>query len=717
MMNAFKLTYQDNIATVIFDTPNEKVNILKSNIMQEFSILLNELEALPLQTVLIFKSGKQDSFIVGADINEIQIIDSTLLAFEKSRMGQEIFNKLQKLPYPTIAAINGACVGGGLELALSFKYRVVSDSDKTFLGLPEVKLGIIPGLGGTQRLPRLIGLQSALPLILSGKTINAHKAFKLKIADAIFAKEFFDDKVLAFGKKLLTPDGVKEIESLRKNKTISQRLIDNNSLVRMFVYKKAKKELLKQTKGNYPAPLAALEAIKQGFNTSLEKGLESEAKIFSKLAPSSISKNLVHIFFLQENVKRYSGSDNKSITPHLILNAMVVGSGFMGSGISWLLSQYFNIPVRMKDVNQLAITKGFKAIKSVSSELIRKHKISEHEAGMAMLRISGTTQNKGTEKTDLLVEAIIEEMSAKKTLLSSIEPELKKETIIASNTSSLSITEMATVLKYPERFAGLHFFSPVHKMPLVEIIPGEKTSEKTLVTLVQLAKTLKKTPVVVKNCAGFLVNRILLPYINEAIFALEQGYSVQEIDEAITYFGMPVGPLTLADEVGWDVGFKVANILHDSYGDRMPLPAIVSKINENKETLGRKTNKGFYIYEAKKKKTNQNILQLLNIYDESKKKNNRQEEIIDRCMLMMINEAAYCLGEDVIASPGLLDIAMIMGIGFPPFRGGVCRYADQRGIKDIVNKLEEYKNRFGIRFTPAPLLQSLAESGKTFYKK
>ncbi|MDA0987239.1 MAG: 3-hydroxyacyl-CoA dehydrogenase NAD-binding domain-containing protein [Bacteroidetes bacterium] len=714
-MEAFKLVYQNNIATLTFDVPNEKVNILKSNYMKEFSVLINELEKLPKTTVLIFKSGKPDSFIVGADVNEINTMDSQLLAFEKSRMGQEIFNKIQNLPYPTVAAINGVCVGGGLELALAFKYRVASDSDKTLLGLPEVKLGIIPALGGTQRLPRLIGLQSALPLILSGKMIDAKKALKIKLVDAIFAKEFFDEKILAFGKKLLTTEGIKEIENQRKLKPFSRKLIEKNPLGRIIIFNKAEKELKAFTKGKYPAPLAALEAVKQGFTTSLEKGLINEAKIFSKLAPSQTSKNLIHIFFLQEDLKKFTGSRDKNIKPLKIENATIIGAGFMGSGIAWLLSQYCEVPVRMKDLNQNAVTKGFKSIKEISFELIKKHKISEHESNFAMLRISGTTKNSGIEKSDFIVEAIIEEIEAKKSMLNSIEQLVKKEAIIVSNTSSLSISEMAKSLKFPERFAGMHFFSPVHKMPLVEIIPGEKTSEKTIVTLIQLSKQLKKVPIIVKNCPGFLINRVLLPYINEAIFALEEGFSIQEIDNAITYFGMPVGPLLLADEVGWDVGFKVAKILHNGYGDRMPLPSIVSKIDENKDMLGRKSNKGFYIYDQKKKKPNPAILQLVQQKNILSKKLDRQKEIIDRCILIMLNEVSLCLEDNVIDSPEKVDFAMIMGIGFPPFHGGICRYADQRGIKEIVNRLTEFESKYGIRFTPSKLLVELAKSNKTFY--
>ena len=445
---------------------------------------------------------------------------------------------------------------------------------------------------------------------------------------------------------------------------------------------------------------------------SLKKGLEIEASFFSKLAPSIISKNLIHLFFVNEQIKKEKGVAN-NVSPLAIHQVAVLGAGIMGGGIAWLFSK-MDILVRMKDLNWEAIKKGYQQASKIYQFLQKIRKYSSREVSLKMDKISGTIDYSGFQNVDIVVEAVVEDIKIKKTVFNELEKNIRSTTIIASNTSSLSINEMASVFKKPERFIGMHFFNPVNRMQLVEVISGNKTSQKTIATVVKLAKDAGKIPIVVKDCPGFLVNRILLPYINEAGFLLEDGAAINQIDKSMENFGMPMGPLTLLDEVGIDVGYKVAVILEKGYGSRMKVCSSFEKLYSEKKLLGKKTGKGIYLHQGKIKKINPAILSL------NKRKNKRlnsKEDIFLRPLLIMINEAARCLEEKIVKSPEYLDMAMITGTGFPPFRGGLLKYADHLGADKIVEKLEFYSNRLGERFQPANLLIKLSGEKRKFYQK
>ncbi len=708
--SAFTFSIENGVAHLVFDLPNEKANKLTTPVMQELSTVLNTIARTSTVKAVLIKSAKTDIFIAGADIAEIRDITEAKDAEAKAKSGQDVFNQLQQLPMPTIAMIDGACLGGGMELALACTYRIVSDSNKTILGLPEVNLGILPGFGGTQRMPKLIGLGKSLDLILTGKPVVGSKAEKLGLADGCFPKAFLESKTLDFIQNILSPAGKAKVIAKRKKGGFASWFLDHTFIGTRITFYMAKKQIMEKTKGVYPAPLAALAAVKYGYFKSLKSGLAFEAKQFGVLAPGHISKNLVGLFFIQEELKKNPGTTS-SISPYAIQRSGVLGAGLMGGGIAWLLSSV-GISVRLKDIDWQAIGRGYSAAYKIYEKLMKRKKISSAELSLGMHRISGTTDYSGFSKTQVVIEAILEDMSLKKKVFEELETKVAPDTLIASNTSALSVTEMATALKRPERFVGMHFFSPVNMMPLVEIIPGPLTSPQTIATIVQLSKTMKKTPIVVKDCPGFLVNRILIPYVNEAVFLLEEGVSIEMIDKLMSDFGMPLGPLALADEVGLDVGFKVAKILENGYGERMKVASSFDKLYAQPDIRGKKTGKGFYIHSGKKKYPNTGINQWITT---SKGRRPKAEECLDRMVLGMVNEAAKCLEESVVNKASYLDMAMILGTGFPPFRGGLCRYADHIGIQNCLKRLEVLHKAHGSRFEPAKLLVTMSSNQQTFY--
>ncbi len=445
----------------------------------------------------------------------------------------------------------------------------------------------------------------------------------------------------------------------------------------------------------------------------MDLGLKKEASVFASLAVTPICKNLIQLFYSSEELKKHTGVSDKTALPRHIESVGVLGAGFMGGAIAWLLS-YHDISVRLKDISWDAVLHAIRTSASLFQKVQKRKSIPPHVMRLGMDRISGTVEYSGYKHVSLVIEAVIEEMAIKQKVFQELETVIHPETLIVSNTSSLSITELASVLKYPERFAGFHFFSPVEKMPLVEIIPGEKTSPETIVSLVACAKTLKKTPIVVKNCPGFLVNRILMPYVNEAVYLLQEGFSIETIDSYAESFGMPIGPLALADEVGLDVGYKVALHLEKGYGDRMKVSPLFHTIHTQKDWLGKKSQKGFYLYTSKGKSPNPDLKKHLCDHAIAKK-NGMEKKSLHRMFFIMVNEAARCIEEEIVEKPNFLDMAMIMGTGFPAFLGGPCRYADEIGISTLIETLQHLSEKVGSRFSPAAVLEKLKKEKKTFY--
>lgn len=715
MSASFQFTMlPDGIGCLTFDMPGEKVNKLSLPVLEELEKNLDSVAKNSEIKALLIKSGKDDVFIAGADLHSFKpMFDNPSVADTMITTGHRIFNKLERLPFPTFALINGACLGGGLELALACTSRIATDHPKTLLGLPEVTLGIIPGWGGTQRLPKLVGLLEGLPMVLSGKPVKASKAMKIHLVDTLVAPEFAQAKAIEFIRSFLTPSGKSQVFNRRKRKGFNHLLLEKNPLGRNFVFYKAEKDLLSKTKGHYPAPVAALKLIKDTYSLPLQSGLAKEIEtIRTNLSKNfSNAKNLIHLFFVQEALKKNPGMPLEA-KPHSVKYTGVIGAGIMGSGIAWLLSSkdYF---VRFKDIDWKAIGKGYSTAYNLYSKMVKDKRLKLTEANLKFHRMTGTTDYSGFKNADLVIEAAVEDLNLKHAIFKDLEEIIRPDAILATNTSSLTIAEISKPLKHPERFLGLHFFNPPNRMPLVEVVAGEKTTPEAIATAVELCQKLGKTPIVVHDCTGFLVNRIFIMGANEIMWLLQEGAPFESLEKMMLDFGMPMSPFVLADEVGNDTGYKAAKTFEKAYGERMKTPKITELMYEQK-LFGKKSGKGFYIYNGKDKKRNPEIEKLLNNPTPLKIS---QSDMRDRVMLAMINESSRCLQEKIVNEPATLDMALIMGIGFPPFRGGLLKYTDELGIDYVANKLKELQTTHGARFEPSELILDMQRNNKKFFPK
>ncbi len=691
------LQIENGIATITFNLVKEKVNKLSFKVLNELDKTLNEIKEINSIEALVIDSSKENIFIAGADIKEIEAFKTEEEVYSQIIKGDKIFEKLENLPFPTIAYINGACMGGGLELALACDYRVATTNVKTKLAFPEIKLGFFPGLGGTQRAPKVIGLINSLDMILTGKNLDAKKALRVGLVDEIFDNGQKKFKLLAFIQKAID----KKIK--RKKLGFINNLLQSNWLTKEIVYYKTLKTIEKKVNRDFNAPYMALEVIKQTFDKEYEEGIEIEARAFSKLASTKESKYMIELFFMFEKFNKAFTKTDKPIS-----NVTVIGNGVMGKGIIWLFTKFLNeVRVKVRKLEQ--VSSIIKSVAKLYDSSLRRRSMTKNQVEFKLNKISYTDKYNGMQNIELALEAIIEDEKAKKDTFSELEKVLDKDSIIATNTSSISIEKLSSELVNKKNFVGVHFFNPVNMMPLVEIIPASKTSKKTINRVTELLVSCGKTPIVVGDCAGFIVNRILLPYLNEAAFILEEGSHVKKIDKVLKEFGMPMGPFTLADTVGIDIGYKVSKILNDAYGDRMPIAPIVKRVYEDLKLLGVKSGKGFYIHKGKLKKVNYEVSEPFNM--------NRQfsdEQIIQRCIYIMINEASRCLEEGVVEDAQVINFALIAGAGFPPYKGGILNYANDVGLENVLNNLNNLKARYGKRFEPSDLLKKLVKEKKDF---
>ena len=692
-MSNIVLEINQNVARIIFDLENEKVNKLSFEILKEFDEKLNIIKDDSSIKALVIDSAKKDIFIAGADIKEIEKLKDEKEVYDSLMEVHQIFNKLENLTIPTIAYINGACMGGGLELALACKYRVITTNPKTKLAFPEIKLGIFPGFAGTIRAPKIIGLVAALDLILTGKTIDAKKAYKLNLADIIF-----DDAQ----KEFMLDDFIKKAIYGTIEKRIDFNLL-NYAPLNEIVFNKTLKGLLNKVNKDFQAPFVALEVIRATINKEFDDSIKVEAREFAKLAITKESKNMIKLFFLFEKLNK-----NFEKTQNPISNAVVLGNGVMGKGIIWLFSKYLNdVRIKIRDISHA--NEIIKDVSKIYDYLIKSRKMTKNEVDFKLNKISYTDKFNGFKNFDFIIEAIIEDEETKKDTYKQIENIVNENAIIATNTSSISIEKLASEIKNKENFLGVHFFNPVNLMPLVEVIPTSNTSKETINKVFELLITAGKTPILVGDCAGFIVNRILLPYLNEAAFILEEGSKIEKIDSLIKDFGMPMGPFTLADTVGIDIGYKVAKILNEAYGSRMPIASIIEKMNDAK-LLGLKTKAGFYEYDGKDKYVNTHVTSMI----QNNTKIFEDEQIVQRCIYIMINEASRCLEENIVSDASIIDFAMITGTGFPAYKGGLLSYANEIGLKNILESLRTFEKEYGSRFTPSNLLIKLVEEYEDF---
>jgi 3-hydroxyacyl-CoA dehydrogenase/enoyl-CoA hydratase/3-hydroxybutyryl-CoA epimerase len=695
--SAFRIEREGDLAVIWFDLPGEKVNKFSSTVMMEFGSIVDEMEKASDIKRIVLASGKPSIFVAGADVSEFTKATTPEMAKEYTRFGQQVFHRFSKLPQVTVAAINGAAVGGGCEVAISCDYRVVSDSLKAQIGLPEVKLGIFPAWGGTTKLPRLIGLLPALDMILKGKVVDGKRAKAMGLVDEVVPAGILLDVAKQFTKR-----------GKRRGGGRTKLLVEGNPIARSVIFSQARKGVMEETRGHYPAPLAAIDVIEYGMSHGVERGLAREVEVVAPLIMGDVAQNLVRLFFLMEESKK----ERIPAKPVEVAEAGVLGAGVMGGGIAQIVADKTDALVRMRDINWKAIAGGLKAASRIWKRKVERRRMTRGEMQRKLARITGTTDWSGFDRCELAIEAVVENLDIKRQVLDEFQALGKDNAVFASNTSTIPITDIAANAKKPENVVGMHFFNPVDRMPLVEVIRGAKTSDVAMVTVANFARKLGKTVVYCNDGPGFVVNRILGPYMNEAAFILEEGNSIESIDNAMLDFGMPMGPMALLDEVGIDVAAKVAKILGAAFGSRTEASTVVDKLYADGRH-GKKNGKGLYLYEdGKRKGPDSSVYKILGIRSPHAAD---AKAVVERMLLAMINEAAVILDEKIVATAAELDLAMIMGTGFPPFRGGLLRYADSLGLPYVQARLDDLSQKHGKRFVATTPLRRLAEKGGKFY--
>jgi 3-hydroxyacyl-CoA dehydrogenase / enoyl-CoA hydratase / 3-hydroxybutyryl-CoA epimerase len=692
----------DKICVLTFDRPDSAANIFDAATLTELGDHLTFIANTPDLKGLILISAKRSIFIAGADLKSMSQAASADDVRKLIELGQNVMNQVAALRIPTVAAVHGAAVGGGYELCLACDYRVASNDRVTKLGLPEIQLGLLPAWGGSTRLPRLIGLPKALDIILAGKTVAAKPALKRGMVDEVVPAEY------------LLPTALKVL-SRGKPRRKSHALVNNvltASAIRMRLHPK----LLKKTRGHYPAVLKALDVVTSGVFKSLEVSLEQEREGILDLIKGDTCRNLIRIFFLQERAKKRSLPDRiaSSAEPKVSRTA-VIGAGVMGAGIAqWLSAR--QLPVILRDINTEQVAKGMATISKLYRDGTRRHVFTPLEARHGLDRVYPAPQEVPLRNVDLVIEAAVEKLDLKKQLFERLDALAGDNTILATNTSALPIAQIAATTRHPERVLGLHFFNPVHRMQLVEVVAAPQTSPEVVQRGLRFVQQIGKLPVLVKDSPGFVVNRILMPYLVEAGSLFEAGASVADLDEAMLDFGMPMGPMALLDEVGIDVALHVAQTLAASFPDRMTIPPLLKKMVDAK-LLGKKAGRGFYVHRKKSEpQPNPQALECrataLTVSGHSPAPGTYQS----RMVLLMVNEAARCLEEQVVTDPADIDFAMIMGTGFAPFRGGPLRYAETLGIPEVVTALQRFADSGAAHFVPCALLRQMATQAKKFYQ-
>ena len=693
----------NNIRALVFNNEQAPVNTLGEGPLRALEAAITEIESDSSLQGVVVTSAKKD-FIVGADINQIASFKTVAETSSACEQMQGVFQRLSDLKITTVAAISGQCLGGGLELALACDYRVATEGAN--LAFPEIQLGLIPGAGGTQRAPRLIGIQAALDLILTGKRLKGPRAKKVGLVDEAVHANILKTVALKYVAKKKRKDSGPGFSD------ISRLATETNPLGRRVMEKKAKEMVSKNTKGFYPAPHKALKVVFQGFEKSLKKGLELEAQAFGELAMTKEARSLIHLFHATTHAKKNPEKDAaKEHYGDLKTNSLgVIGAGFMGAGIAMVAADK-GIKVRLSDPSVESTQKALKGAYSFFKKKAKRRRIKPFEVGQRMAHISPGTSPSGFASTDMVIEAVFENVDLKRKLLAEIEA-MESDTIFASNTSALPIGDIAKDAKHPERVLGMHFFSPVEKMPLLEIVKTDKTAPWALGKAFEIGQALGKQIVVVKDGPGFYTTRALAFFLAEAALVLEDGASIEDIDKALTDFGFPVGPITLMDEVGIDVGAHVLETMKSAFPERFKTPEKLAAI-ETSGRLGRKNGKGFYLYEnGEKQGVDPEVMTLMGV----KPNNNlKTHEIVDRLLLVFVNETAHCLDEGILAHPHDADVGAVFGLGFPPFWGGPCKYVDHLGAKVIVDQLTALAEKYGKRFQPAAALVKLAESEQSFF--
>lgn len=690
----------DGICVLTFDRPGSSANIFDARTLNEVA---QELDFVARQTELkglVLISAKPRIFIVGADLKSLREDAEPAEVRGFLELGQSVMNRIAALRIPTVAAIHGAAVGGGYEIGLACDYRIASPARDTNIGLPETMIGLLPAWGGSTRLPRLIGLPKALDIILGGKTVPAKKALRLGMIDEIAPVEY------------LLASAIRKIGAGKPARP--SHWLTNNFVAASLIEKRVRKTLLRKTRGNYPSVLKALEVAAHGVSSSIEDSLALERDGVLELVRTSACHNLIRVFFLQERAKKLdvplpeSTADLKPVR-----STAVIGAGVMGAGIAqWISAR--QLPVILRDINAEQVAKGLATAAKLYQDAVKRRLFTEHEARRNFERIQPAPTEVPLHHTDIVIEAAVEKLELKKKIFQRLGEISSQETILATNTSALPVSEIADFTRHPERVVGLHFFNPVHRMQLVEVVAAKATSPEVLQRAARFTRQLGKLPVVVRDSPGFLVNRVLMPYLIEAVSLFETGAPQGKLDEVMLDFGMPMGPLRLLDEVGLDVAMHVAETLAVHYRDRIKIPECLPRMIAA-GLLGRKIGRGFYLHN-KGKRTTPNPQAAIFVMSLKHRALSR-EELQERMVFLMINEAARCLEEKIVTEAADVDFAMIMGTGFAPFRGGPLRHADAVGATRLAGAMDHLVLNGAAHFAPCDLLAQMARQSTRFYEK
>ncbi|HAU14245.1 MAG TPA: fatty acid oxidation complex subunit alpha FadB [Gammaproteobacteria bacterium] len=702
---------EDGIVELNFDLEGESVNKFNRLTVEELGAAAQAMKADSSIKGMIVTSAKS-VFIVGADITEF----GELFTLSEEEIAgwciksNQAFNAIEDLPFPTVTAMNGIALGGGLEMCLATDFRVMSTAAQC--GLPEAKLGLYPGFGGTVRMPRIVGVDNAVEWIAAGGQHKPEKALKDGVVDDVVEPEKLRDAALSLVKDCIA--GKIDYRAKRQEKLEPLKL---PPMENMMAFQTCSAMVMQQAGRNYPAPMAAVQTMQQHAGMTRDKALEVEAKGFAKVATTSVADSLIGLFLNDQILKKVASKWEKQAKP--VNLAAVLGAGIMGGGIAFQ-SASKGTPIIMKDINEPALELGMSEATKLLAKRVERKKMQPAKMGQVLSSIRPTLNYGDFQSVDIVVEAVVENVKVKQSVLADVEKQVKDGTILASNTSTISITKLAEALQKPENFVGMHFFNPVHMMPLVEVIRGEKSSDEAVATTVAYAKKMGKTPVVVNDCPGFLVNRVLFPYFGGFGMILRDGADFQKVDKVMERFGWPMGPAYLMDVVGIDTGVHAAEVMAEGFPERMQYDhKDASEVMFENKRYGQKNGVGFYKYETDKKGKPKKVVdettyELIKPHVAAPKEFEDQE-IIDRLMIPMCLELVRCLEENIVSSVADADMALIMGIGFPPFRGGALKYIDSIGVKAFVELCDQYKD-LGPLYEPTAKLREMAANGESFYK-
>ncbi len=696
----------DGVAVLLFDTPNRPVNVLSGELLDEAGPLMKEIQEDDAVVACVLASAKRDGFIAGADLDQVLAMGAAE-AESLSRGAHAWLDRVEESRKPFVAAIHGAALGGGLEVALACRFRLATDDPKTVLGLPEVMLGLLPAAGGTQRLPRRIGLQRALPMLLTGRRLRAAQAYRYGLVDALTSPggllETAAKAALALAKGALGPS--------RDRRPLAETPLALPPL-RAWAIGRAREEVLRKTRGLYPAPLEILECVEKGLADGLAAGFEEEAVRFGRLVASEGAKNLVRLFEAMTALKKpLKGAS----APRAVKRVGVLGAGLMGEGIAAVSLQ--RAAVVLKDVSEEGLSRAARSLRKGLDRRVRSGGLTRLERDRQWYGLRPTTRIEELAGCDLVIEAVFEDLALKRSVLAEAEAVIAPGAVFASNTSALPIGEIAKGARVPERVVGMHYFSPVPKMPLLEVVAPKGAAPWAVATARAFGVAQGKTVIVVKDGPGFYTTRILAPFINEAVVLLDEGAAIPELDAALLDFGFPVGPVALLDEVGIDVAAHVSRDLGKAFASRGAAPsATFTKLFEA-GYRGRKNGKGFYRYGAGAPSGGRKEVdgEVYAFFGGAERTPMRAADVVDRLVLLMVNEAVWCLQERVVDSPRDADTGAVLGLGFPPFRGGPFRWVDAVGAAEVVGRMERLRKLHGKRFSPAPLLLEAARSGRSLH--